>query len=89
MNNGGDGQELAATANISAFNVANAFGGFLGGMVLDGQLGAEMIPYVGVIVPIIGVLLILKANRNEKQAQPVESVIGLSPPCLTNLAVAC
>ncbi len=73
MNNGGDGQELAATANISAFNVANAFGGFLGGMVLDGQLGAEMIPYVGVIVPIIGVLLIVKANRNEKQAQPVEA----------------
>ncbi len=73
MNNGGDGQELAATANISAFNVANAFGGFLGGMVLDSQLGAVMIPYVGVIVPIIGVLLILKANGSEKQSQPVEA----------------
>lgn len=31
MNHGGEGQELAATANISAFNLANAFGGFLGG----------------------------------------------------------
>ncbi|MFA0519903.1 MFS transporter, partial [Vibrio sp. 10N.222.55.E8] len=30
MNHGGDGQELAATANISAFNLANAFGGVLG-----------------------------------------------------------
>ncbi|PSU36255.1 MFS transporter [Photobacterium lutimaris] len=65
MNHGGEGQELAATANISAFNLANAFGGFLGGMVLDSQMGAGMIPYAAVIVPIIGLLLIAKANRRE------------------------
>ncbi|WP_048611158.1 MFS transporter [Vibrio coralliirubri] len=66
MNNGGEGQELAATANISAFNLANAFGGFLGGMVLDSQLGAGMIPFAAVVVPVIGLLLIAKANRAEK-----------------------
>jgi DHA1 family inner membrane transport protein len=66
MNHGGEGQELAATANISAFNLANAFGGFLGGMVLDSQLGAGMIPFAAVIVPIIGLLFIAKANRSEK-----------------------
>ncbi len=66
MNHGGEGQELAATANISAFNLANAFGGFLGGMVLDSQLGASMIPFAAIIVPIIGLLFIAKANRNEK-----------------------
>ncbi|MEZ8274397.1 MFS transporter [Vibrio cyclitrophicus] len=66
MNHGGEGQELAATANISAFNLANAFGGFLGGMVLDSQLGAGMIPFAAVIVPVIGLLLIAKANRAEK-----------------------
>lgn len=62
MNNGGEGQELAATANISAFNLANAFGGFLGGMVLDSHLGAGMIPYAAAVVPVIGVLLIARAN---------------------------
>ena len=66
MNNGGEGQELAATANISAFNLANAFGGFLGGMVLDSQFGASMIPFTAVIVPIIGLFFIAKANRNGK-----------------------
>ncbi len=66
MNHGGEGQELAATANISAFNLANAFGGFLGGIVLDSQLGASMIPFAAIIIPIIGLLFIAKANSNEK-----------------------
>ncbi|MCG9690461.1 MFS transporter [Vibrio sp. Isolate22] len=66
MNHGGEGQELAATANISAFNLANAFGGFLGGMVLDSQLGAGMIPFAAIVVPVIGLLLIAKANRADK-----------------------
>ncbi|MEZ8103503.1 MULTISPECIES: MFS transporter [Vibrio] len=66
MNHGGEGQELAATANISAFNLANAFGGFLGGMVLDSQLGASMIPFAAVVVPVIGLLFIAKANQKEK-----------------------
>jgi DHA1 family inner membrane transport protein len=67
MNHGGEGQELAATANISAFNLANAFGGFLGGMVLDSQMGAGMIPYAAIIVPLIGLLFIAKANRKENK----------------------
>lgn len=67
MKYGGEGQELAATANISAFNLANAFGGFLGGMVLDSKMGAGMIPYAAIIVPIIGLLLIAKANNSETQ----------------------
>ncbi|MDN3698499.1 MFS transporter [Vibrio cortegadensis] len=66
MNHGGEGQELAATANISAFNLANAFGGFLGGMVLDSQLGASMIPFAAVVVPVIGLLFIAKTNQKEK-----------------------
>ena len=65
MNHGGEGQELAATANISAFNVANAFGGLLGGIVLDSHMGAGMIPYAAVVVPVIGLLFIVKANRRE------------------------
>lgn len=76
MNHGGEGQELAATANISAFNLANAFGGFLGGMVLDSQLGASMIPFAAVVVPIIGLLFIAKANR--KELSPIQITPNLS-----------
>ena len=65
MKHGGEGQELAATANISAFNLANAFGGFLGGMVLDSHFGAGMIPYAALVIPVIGLLFIAKANRDE------------------------
>ncbi|QFI36742.1 MFS transporter [Moritella marina ATCC 15381] len=64
MNHGGEGQELAATANISAFNLANAFGGILGGIVLDSSMGASMIPYAAIIVPMIGLLFIVKANKS-------------------------
>ncbi|MDX2319382.1 MAG: MFS transporter [Moritella sp.] len=64
MNHGGEGQELAATANISAFNLANAFGGILGGIVLDSSMGASMIPYAAIIVPVIGLLFIMKANKS-------------------------
>ncbi|WP_281222990.1 MFS transporter [Photobacterium sanguinicancri] len=68
MNHGGEGQELAATANISAFNLANAFGGFLGGMVLDSHMGAGMIPYAAIIVPVFGLILISVANKRETLA---------------------
>lgn len=68
MKHGGEGQELAATANISAFNLANAFGGFLGGMVLDSHMGPSMIPYAAIVVPVIGLLFIAKVNRREKPA---------------------
>ena len=69
MKHGGKGQELAATANISAFNLANAFGGFIGGTILDSQLGASMIPDAAIIVPLVGILLINAANKRDMLAQ--------------------
>ncbi|MCZ4295036.1 MFS transporter [Vibrio sinaloensis] len=76
MNHGGEGQELAATANISAFNLANAFGGFLGGMVLDSHMGASMIPYAAIFVPVIGLLFIAKANRQENESAELALRLG-------------
>ena len=66
MSHAGDGEELAATANISAFNLANAFGGILGGVVLDSTIDASMIPYFAVVVPMIGLLFIIKLNKKSK-----------------------
>ncbi|CAK1693929.1 MFS transporter [Vibrio crassostreae] len=76
IKHGGEGQELAATANISAFNLANAFGGFLGGMVLDSNLGAGMISYAAIVVPIIGLFFIAKANRNDEAVKGKPATIA-------------
>ena len=66
MKYGGAAPELAATANISAFNIANALGGLIGGMVIDSQFGAAAIPFAAIIVPIIGVLFIISQERRRK-----------------------
>lgn len=63
MNYGGKAPELAATANISAFNVANALGGIIGGVVIDSHFGAQAIPFAAAIIPIVGVLFILTQER--------------------------
>lgn len=59
MKHGGDAPELAATANISAFNIANALGGIIGGVVVDSTWGPGYIPFAAIIVPAIGLLFII------------------------------
>jgi MFS transporter, DHA1 family, inner membrane transport protein len=55
--------ELAATANISAFNVANALGGLIGGAIVDSSFGAGAIPFAAAIVPLVALLFILSQER--------------------------
>jgi DHA1 family inner membrane transport protein len=55
--------ELAATANISAFNTANAVGGMIGGAVVDSSLGAGAIPFSAAVVPLVALLFILSQER--------------------------
>jgi MFS transporter, DHA1 family, inner membrane transport protein len=62
--------ELAATANISAFNIANALGGLLGGAVVDSTLDAAAIPFAAAIVPALGLLFILWQER-----EPVAAIV--------------
>jgi len=72
MNYGAAAPELASTANISAFNIANALGGFSGGVVVDSHWGASAIPFAATIVPIVGLLYIFRQEykiRNIKQTQ--------------------
>ena len=74
MKHGGDAPELAATANISAFNIANALGGVIGGLVVDSHFGAGAIPFAAALVPAIGLLFILSQERvGRSVARPVES----------------
>jgi MFS transporter, DHA1 family, inner membrane transport protein len=67
--------ELAATANISAFNVANALGGLIGGAIVDSSFGASAIPFAAAIVPLVALLFILSQER--RNAGP-----GLCQPLL-------
>jgi DHA1 family inner membrane transport protein len=55
--------ELAATANISAFNLANALGGLIGGAVVDSAFGAGAIPFAAAIVPLVALLFIVSQER--------------------------
>ena len=55
--------ELAATANISAFNIANALGGLIGGAVVDSSFGAGAIPFAAAIVPFVALLFILSQEQ--------------------------
>lgn len=73
MKHGGAAPELAATANISAFNIANAVGGVIGGSVVDSTWGAAAIPFAAVIIPIAGLIFIMMQERK------------VSDPCLEPL----
>jgi len=61
--------ELAATANISAFNVANALGGLIGGAVVDSAFGAGAIPFAAAILPVLALLFILSQERRGRERQ--------------------
>jgi DHA1 family inner membrane transport protein len=63
--------ELAATANISAFNLANALGGLIGGFVVESAFGAGAIPYAALILPLAALIFIQTQERGSSSV-PVE-----------------
>ncbi|NVZ97662.1 MFS transporter [Pseudomonas sp. D6002] len=70
MKHGGKAPELAATANISAFNLANALGGIIGGIVVDSHWGAAAIPFAAAAIPLLGVLFIVSQEGAGKAPRP-------------------
>ena len=71
MKHGGEAPELAATANISAFNIANAMGGIIGGVVIDSTLGAAMIPFAAIGVPLVGLAFIIWQERKSSNRKSI------------------
>lgn len=63
LKHGSAAPELAGTANISAFNLANALGGIIGGLTVDSTLGAVGIPWVATLVPVTGIVFVLFYRR--------------------------
>lgn len=73
MTFGARAPELAATANISAFNIANAIGGVLGGSVVDSRYGAALTPFAAAVIPAAGLLFIWFEERRRR------TVVALAP----------
>lgn len=69
-----DAPNLAAAMNIGAFNLGNALGAALGGMVISLGLGLPAVPLAGAATAVIGlVLVVLYRNRQQQPAGQVLS----------------
>jgi len=55
----GAGQNLASSLNIAAFNLGNAMGAWIGGVVISHGLGLGAVPWVAALVTVIGFLIAL------------------------------
>ncbi|MDT0321647.1 MFS transporter [Streptomyces sp. DSM 44918] len=72
------GAPLAASANVSASNVGNALGAWLGGLAISAGLGYTAPLYVGAAVVALGLAVMVVAARTGPVV-PVE-VAGHAPP---------
>jgi DHA1 family inner membrane transport protein len=63
---------LASTLNIGAFNVGNAGGAWLGGLVIDHGHSLDTLPWVAAAVSAVALLLTWLASRMDRPVpQPV------------------
>lgn len=61
-------QSLASSLNIGAFNLGNAFGAWLGGVVIMHGPGLEALPWVAALVPLSALLVALWAIALERRS---------------------
>ncbi|MGR9075624.1 MFS transporter [Rhizobium leguminosarum] len=69
-----DAQTLAAASNRSAFNIANAIGAWLGGLVIAAGYGFAATGYVGAVLSFLGLFVFaasLRLERRDRSAQAV------------------
>ncbi len=65
----GPGQNLASSFNIAAFNLGNAMGAWLGGVVIDRGPGLSSLTWVAALVTVSGLLVALWSVRLERARQ--------------------
>lgn len=73
MDVAGDAQSLAAALNHSAFNIANAMGAWLGGLVIAAGFGWTSTAWVGVVLALGGVALVMLSFALERRARAAAS----------------
>lgn len=59
----GAGQSLASSFNIGAFNLGNAIGAWVGGMVIDHGPGLALVPVVAAFFPLLAIATAVLAIR--------------------------
>lgn len=62
----GSGQSLASSFNIAAFNLGNALGAGLGGVVIAVPSGLSFLPLAAAALPVLGVIVAVTALRLER-----------------------
>jgi DHA1 family inner membrane transport protein len=71
----GAGQSLASSFNIGAFNLGNAGGAWLGGMVIDHGLGLGAVTWVAALVPLAATVIALASLWLDAHRQRVAATI--------------
>jgi DHA1 family inner membrane transport protein len=64
-----DAPEIASAFNVASFNLGNAGGAFLGGLVIAGPLGLPGLPLAGAAIAIVGVFFTLWSGLLDKRAK--------------------
>ncbi|GGC82025.1 MFS transporter [Chelatococcus reniformis] len=73
----GAGQSLASSFNIAAFNLGNALGAWVGGMVIDHGPGLAWAPLVAAVFPLAAVLTVALAVWLEtRRPHPALATVG-------------
>jgi DHA1 family inner membrane transport protein len=64
-----DAQTLAAASNHSAFNIANALGAWLGGLVIAWGYGFAATGYVGAVLSFLGMFVFAASLRLDRRSR--------------------
>jgi len=67
----GAGQNLASSLNIAAFNLGNALGAWVGGVVVASALGLPATPWVAALITSVGLAIALVSVRIERRVAAV------------------
>jgi DHA1 family inner membrane transport protein len=62
-----EGPHLASTLNIAAFNLGNAIGAFIGGAMINMNLGLPAVSIAGAVVTVLGLLVTLVSMALERR----------------------
>ncbi len=74
----GAGQNLASSLNIAAFNLGNALGAWVGGVVIERGPGLESLGWVAALLTLAGLAIALWSRALERRAVPLVSAASAS-----------
>jgi len=69
----GAGQNLAASLNIGAFNVGNALGAWLGGLVVSSSFGLGGLSWLAALITVAGIAVTLYSLSRDKTDMPINA----------------